>query len=513
MTAVIAAFEVLKMRYLCFLTLLLVTNAWGAVPVGYWGFDGNLNALSKNVYNPTVVSRIDFSCGTLGRALDLSGPGDNAVVIKGTENLTSSEEALTVSCWFKGALSDNPGWSPIVSKAGEGKAGWQIRLYDHEGLATFTVRGPESGYNCSGGTKVADGKWHHIAGVYDGRTICLYVDGKLEQALDTEGRRDDSQCPIVFGAKITASDGPAHVFTKGMIDEVKIFDEALDYDEIKLLADYNQALGLSFMDKYKKLGVYPIQLHRGGGLAVPENTLETFKWAWQQNVIPEADIRTTADDVIVCIHDGDTKRLAPSAPMNLRNKTISEMTLAEVKALDVGEFRGRPDEKIPTLDEVFEAMSKDNRRFIFLDYKSISLERLAEMVAKYGIESQVIFTSRCHNLLCDWKELVPSSQTMMWIGGSEAVISKKMDHLRRENFQGVTIIQFHYHPGEDGYSLSDDFILKAQKELNERGIIFQVLPWLIKDPEVFSKLMDLGIVSFATDYPEALMPVYMEKQK
>ncbi len=499
--------DFVKMKHLSVICviLLMLTNAALAGLAAYWSFDaGSEQAALQNA----VVGKVGFSCGVLGRSLDLTADGDNALVLRGTENLTGDTESLTVSCWFKGNLSDNPAWAPIVSKGGEGRQGWQIRLCDDEGFAAFTVRGRKTGYNCTGGTDVADGRWHHIAGVYDGRTICLYVDGKLDQALDTKGRRDDSQCPIVIGAKITTPDGPARVFARGMIDEVKVFDEALDYAAIKSLADYNQVLGLSFMDKYKSLGVYPIQLHRGGGMAVPENTLETFKWAWDRNVIPEADIRTTLDDVIVCIHDGNTERLAPNAPENLREKTISQMTLAEVKSLDVGEFRGKPGQRIPTLDEVFLAMSQDPRRFIFLDYKSISLQRLADMVTQYNIESQVIFTSRSHNLLCLWKQLIPSSQTMMWIGGSQTVINIKMNHLRRENFRSVTIIQFHYHPEGEGCSLSDDFILDAKKELEERGIIFQVLPWQINTPQVYKKLIDMGVVSFATDYPEVLLPVY-----
>ena len=50
------------------------------------------------------------------------------------------------------------------------------------------------------------------------------------------------------------------------------------------------------------------QFHRGAGNYRPENTLETFLWAWGSGGIPEADARFTADKVAIACHDGDLAR-------------------------------------------------------------------------------------------------------------------------------------------------------------------------------------------------------------
>src|SRR5262245_6661440 len=59
----------------------------------------------------------------------------------------------------------------------------------------------------------------------------------------------------------------------------------------------------------KEPSPFHIQAHRGAGVALPENTLESFEWAWKHGVTPECDLRTTQDEVIVCFHDPDFKRV------------------------------------------------------------------------------------------------------------------------------------------------------------------------------------------------------------
>ena len=46
-----------------------------------------------------------------------------------------------------------------------------------------------------------------------------------------------------------------------------------------------------------------VQSHRGGGAITPENTIESFIASWALGVVPEADLRTTRDRVIVAFHD------------------------------------------------------------------------------------------------------------------------------------------------------------------------------------------------------------------
>jgi glycerophosphoryl diester phosphodiesterase len=103
--------------------------------------------------------------------------------------------------------------------------------------------------------------------------------------------------------------------------------------------------------------------HRGASFDAPENTLAAFRLAWEQGADGiEGDFRLTRDGRIVCIHDADTKRVSG------REVAVKDATLAELKQLDVGAWKGDAwrGERIPTLEEVFAVLPRDKHFFIEL---------------------------------------------------------------------------------------------------------------------------------------------------
>jgi len=61
-----------------------------------------------------------------------------------------------------------------------------------------------------------------------------------------------------------------------------------------------------------------VQSHRGAGNLMAENSVEAFDLAWNLGTLPEADLRTTRDGVIVAFHDNDFKRILPNAGIEVR---------------------------------------------------------------------------------------------------------------------------------------------------------------------------------------------------
>lgn len=261
-----------------------------------------------------------------------------------------------------------------------------------------------------------------------------------------------------------------------------------------------------FTKIYTEYGVLPIPIHRGGGMHQPENTIESFEYSWARHMVPEADIRTTKDGVIVVIHDETVVRTAPDAPENIRNTLISDLNLAELKSLDVGAFRGKSGQSIPTLDEVFAVMAKDPSKFLHLDYKDIDLNILSQMVKRHGVEKQVIFTTNRYDLIQQWRKLVPTSQTMIWMGGSQQDIEAVLNRLRANNFQDIYIVHMHYRPVADSsaFNMTDAFMLNTQAELAAMGIVLQIQPWNIEDPLIYERLFKIGIRNVGTDFPDML---------
>ncbi len=101
--------------------------------------------------------------------------------------------------------------------------------------------------------------------------------------------------------------------------------------------------------------------HRGCAAEAPENTLASIRRAWDQSAdAVEIDVHLTRDDVIVAHHDFTTKKTAGI------DRPIAQQTLAELKALDVGLWKGDAfaGERIPTLDEVLATIPAHGRLFI-----------------------------------------------------------------------------------------------------------------------------------------------------
>jgi len=259
---------------------------------------------------------------------------------------------------------------------------------------------------------------------------------------------------------------------------------------------------------------FHIQAHRGAGLAQPENTLECFTVSWNMDVTPEADLRVTKDGVIVCFHDKNFKRVVARADEEMKKLGVEDLVLADVQTLEVGSFRGEQfdGQRIPELSKVFVALKREPGRLLYLDIKEVGdLEKLALLIEEYGVAPQVIFTTSHHEMIRDWKKRMPESLTLLWNGGGEKKIKAKLQAVREADFEGITHLQIHVKvsdlDGTEPFSPSIEFLEQTRDELKSRGIVFQVLPWKCTDPEAYMRLLELGVESFATDYPEMTVEV------
>lgn len=141
--------------------------------------------------------------------------------------------------------------------------------------------------------------------------------------------------------------------------------------------------------------------HRGASAYAPENTLAAFELAHRQGAAAiEFDAKLTSDGQIVIIHDQTLDRTTDGAGR------VAKLPLAALRELDAGSwmsasFRG---EKIPTLDEVFEAVGQ--KMFMNVELTNYAtpfdtlVPRVAEAVKKHGLEDRVLFSSFFpHNLI------------------------------------------------------------------------------------------------------------------
>ncbi len=74
----------------------------------------------------------------------------------------------------------------------------------------------------------AVGSWHHIAGVYDGAALQLYVDGTLVATAGDNRAANAKQSPLRLGYGYPGGEGGL----RGTLDEVAIYEKALGSDRI-----------------------------------------------------------------------------------------------------------------------------------------------------------------------------------------------------------------------------------------------------------------------------------------
>lgn len=134
--------------------------------------------------------------------------------------------------------------------------------------------------------------------------------------------------------------------------------------------------------------------HRGASAHAPENTLAAFELALTQNADGiELDVKLSADGHVVVIHDLTVNRTTGA------HGRVKDMPLAELRSLNAGSFFSQnfANEKIPTLEEVFESVGK--RTFINVELTNYStphdhlVESACMLVKKFNLQKRVLFSS------------------------------------------------------------------------------------------------------------------------
>ncbi len=261
------------------------------------------------------------------------------------------------------------------------------------------------------------------------------------------------------------------------------------------------------------------QAHRGGGLyEAPDNTIAALLYGWNLGGIPEVDIRLTADDELICLHD-DTLARTTDAPESIANLPVRQLVFDEIRKYDAGKkfdlrFAG---EKIPTLREVFEKMKLNPARELFVDishYDEIDfppmLNEFANLTREYGLASRLTAASCDYALNRRIREAVRGVRIIHWIGywGPEDAGPIKLrifEDLAACRFAGLDEVQMHLHlidpPRDDWpYDVSATDLSRLLETCTREGIDFQVFPFEFTERSLCD-LLRLGLTRFATDEP------------
>jgi len=208
--------------------------------VGWWTLDEGMgsNALDWSGHgNHGVLFDPEWAFpGFLGNAA-LSFDGTDYVAIQNLSYNSTDNTELTVCAWIRTSSSGdqyiasfdrNEYWRLEINGngAGDGQVGWDLMT--------------SSGQVDYGSvTRVDDGLWHHVTGVYNNGSMTIYIDGRPEPSASGGNTFGSGTTRFGFiGANSEASNfngsrGSGSPIA-GEIDELRIYHKALTQEEIQL---------------------------------------------------------------------------------------------------------------------------------------------------------------------------------------------------------------------------------------------------------------------------------------
>lgn len=228
--------------------------------------------------------------------------------------------------------------------------------------------------------------------------------------------------------------------------------------------------------------------HRGFTGYYPENTMLAFQKAATQTVADgiELDIQLTKDGEIVIMHDESLDRTTNGSGW------IKDYTLKELKTLSVGvNIKGFfPRQTIPTLREYFDwfkttsLITNIELKTGVFEYEGIEA-KLAALVGEYGLEKQLWFSSFNHYSLAKLRELLPNAKCGLlmdtWLRNVGAYAAGQ---------GAATVNACSYFCCKEGVA----------EDLHAHGIGLQA--WTPNDPQLMQKLVDRGVDSLITNFPD-----------
>lgn len=233
--------------------------------------------------------------------------------------------------------------------------------------------------------------------------------------------------------------------------------------------------------------------HRGASAHTPENTLAAFELALVQGADGiELDTKLSADGHAVVIHDATVDRTTDG------HGRVKDLSLADLRSLDAGAFfaekyRG---ERVPTLEEVFEAVGK--RIFINVEltnYKTPGdhlVETVCMLVKKFGLQKQVLFSSFLASNLSKARGLLPEVPRGL---------------LALNGFLGSWARSFGFAFGR--YKALHPYLTDVTPQQVQRvhRLKRRVHVWTVNAAEDMGRLFDWGVDAIFTDDPQLAVQV------
>ena len=292
-----------------------------------------------------------------------------------------------------------------------------------------------------------------------------------------------------------------------------------------------------------------LQGHRGARGLMPENTLPGFAKALEIGVTTlELDLAVTADSRVVVSHN---PRLEPEIARSPNGEwlvqsspTIHSMTLAALKSYDVGRLNPASEyaerypaqqpvdgTSVPTLGEVFELVNRSGSQSVRFNIEvKINPERpeltfppgqfvraVIDEVRRYKMEDRVVLQSFDWRALREVQDMAPEITTsyltvnQRWMSNLQTGVdgsSPWLNGLDVDNFDGSAARAIKAAGGDVWSAFHREVDAESIKLAHELGL--KVSVWTVNEISRMHELIEMGVDSIITDYPDRLRRVLVE---
>ncbi|UUZ96279.1 hypothetical protein LJK87_19315 [Paenibacillus sp. P25] len=208
----------------------------------------------------------------------------------------------------------------------------------------------------------------------------------------------------------------------------------------------------------------------------------------------ELDVQETADGVVVLMHDDNARRTTGI------DKNMWEVDSRELMQASAGRWFGKAfeSERVPTLDQVIREVKGRMKLNIELKnngHQKRLAEKTVQIIERNGFTKDCTVTSFDGAPLAKVKRINKEIKTGLIVG-------EKPKHL-----EGL-FTNKDYEVLSTAYPLIDDNFMHLAAQHNK-----EVYAWTVNDPALMDRMLDYGVDSVITNYPEKLIRVIKKRQQ
>jgi hypothetical protein len=197
--------------------------------IGCWRMESDTGSIVQDASgfgnHGTIMGAPLRVTGKIGRAMEFDGIDD--YVLAGRDPSLDISDALTVIAWI---------YAPSFPYIGTIIHRWYDGTQPDRGFAFQIREGAYVRFGVGHDVNLFDfsfpfetNRWYHVAGVWDGNTMTVYVDGDTIGTLPTSGPYTNQDVDLAIGVDPM----PLNNYFRGKIDEVRIYKRALSQTEIQ----------------------------------------------------------------------------------------------------------------------------------------------------------------------------------------------------------------------------------------------------------------------------------------